>query len=260
MNCDQFERRMQELLDLRRDVRDDDLLDQHAAACPSCRDQRALWARLGDALEPGETFGVDADSPADACPRPVSRERESLDFGGGRGRHRRLLVSVFATVAAVAVMWIPDRLRERTAVSERSVAESFSTVQPPRREGSITPPADKRFLARAVTTPAEATTTFPPEFDGGFGLPPDPWQPERWWSHVADDRWNAFAGVDAGVDSVREGVAPIGRSVRRAMSILITRVTSAAISSPRPPAELPVDRINEQTSRWSAEAGSPGVA
>jgi len=154
------------------------------------------------------------------------------------------------------VMWTPYPSTERHAVTDRSLAERLSTAEPPRQQGSIANPPDKRFLARAGAIPAESTSMFPRVVDGEFRLPSDPWEPDRWWRHVADDHWNAFAGVD----SVREGVAPIGRSVRRAMNILMTRVSSAAISSPQPPAELPVDRINEQTSRWTAETDAWGVA
>ncbi len=256
MNCDQFERRMQELLDLRLDVRDDRLLDQHAATCPACRHQRTVWLRIGEALEPVGTGGGVGERPESDRPRSVLLKSETVRRGGGRGQHRRVLFSLLAISAVFVVMWTPYRPVERPVVSGRSIAESASAAVPSRLAGSVASRRDKGFRPEAWADRATAARLVPQNAEKEFALLVGPWQPDRWWHHVADDRWNALAGVD----SVREGVAPIGRSVRRAMSILMTQVTRVPVSSPKPPAELPVDRVDEQTSDWTTETKRFGFA
>ena len=50
MNCDQFEQRMQGLLDRRADVGRDRELQTHARQCSCCANRLALWMQINEVM------------------------------------------------------------------------------------------------------------------------------------------------------------------------------------------------------------------
>lgn len=229
MNCDQFEQRLQSVLDRRADPGNDPALAEHAAACEECYGRLHLWLQIGDALGDADVWESKTDGTSGVrLPRPA----------GVGPSGRRAILTLLATAGAVMAMWGLSKsdlqpVAIRTADQNPTIA-SVPSPAPGR------PPRDNDASAMISVAENEADL----QAIGERGLLNGSWQSVRWWNDVSDDRWDALAGVD----SVREGVAPIGRSMRRAVTILMTHAARASVTSPQQAPELPADAINEQTS------------
>lgn len=94
MRCDEFEARLNDLLDRRRDLGGDAALTNHADGCPQCR---RLWQSYENLFS--ELAWLERPAPADDLPeRVVVALRDSP-----RTQNRYWLSAVWAAAAAVAV-------------------------------------------------------------------------------------------------------------------------------------------------------------
>lgn len=237
MNCEQFEQRLQGLLDRRHDLHCDVPLQDHAKACEDCRDRMTIWLQIGSVLE------------EDLQGTPVQIVKDSLlcEHVGGAvtepSRRHGIFPFIAAMAAVVLAMWTLHRTFENTTTLQTMVFNRpFAQAVPP----------DGGDFAPEPAGPARTSGLSNNRSDrlANAGLFDGSWRPVQWWSQVADDRWDALAGVD----SVREGVAPIGRSVRRAMTILMTRTSPPSLPSTRPASESPGERLGEGSSEQTSDS------
>jgi len=181
MNCQQFTDALNECLDRRVSPGCDRRLQRHAEHCGVCRDQLETWGRIETALAPRNPSP--AVLAADRCQRGG---RGSWPDARGRRRGREFHITfAAASLAAVLVITLawPDGAprAEPPAAGPRSLAAASAGADRPLRAG-----------------PALVA--------------------EQWWQRLGGQEW-----VDRTVPamrSVRDGVAPLGRSFIQAVAIL----------------------------------------
>lgn len=239
MNCDQFELRMQQLLDDRIDVGSDAPLREHADQCPDCARQLTTWISIDSVL----SRSVDADSVV------IGRRKKNAHTA-----QRPVRVTLLATAALLLVavtIGRPTNSTPRVPLADvamnRLVTDDTNAGEP----GTI--PAG---LPAGADTPLRGTAS------SEQSASEDPlklaavWTPTQWWMSVAEDDW--VTETMPAVDSMREGVAPIGRSMRRAMTILMTKARPTMGITPDPASELNSNGADGQTSlnrQWREKRG-----
>ncbi|MCO8124198.1 hypothetical protein NHH03_20815 [Stieleria sp. TO1_6] len=215
MRCEQFQQRMDQLLDQRRELRGDRPLHQHAQRCAECQRRLDLWCKINQALAFQDP---EADSAAGSV-TPVAV------------RHRQRIVHRIATAAAILVASLAGWMAVSDSSSQK-IASPVELAQPiaaqqPGHSGSL---IDAETDSVAAGQPSELAR-----------------QSQQWWDVVQDDSW-----VDRtipAVNSVRYGVAPIGRTMRRAFTILMIQAeTASPLRSPVGTSDAPVIPFKEQTS------------
>lgn len=216
MNCDQFDDRLDQQLDRRRAVESDVDLQRHAARCPACHGKLKLWRQIETSLG-GSSAWPEADrseaatgvSPTDRRATPVTR-------------HMVVALAVAASLlTTISLVPLALRIGNRARVA---------TAPPP----SAQPPKTADVGRQGFTLDDPAFAPRPPQ--ESFDVVAD-WSGERWWESVSEDAW--LLETIPAVNTVREGFAPIEKSVRRAIAILIPRGTSVSAkpASGVPPAD-----------------------
>ena len=208
MNCDHFDQRLNDLLDEHEDVSEDRQLRNHAENCRDCSDRLRIWLCVDEALSGSVSLSGNEASPETAATtQPATAATAS----------RRLVVqptfaipAVFTTACAVLLalgVFSQLRVADHSVVAAR--VQSEQVEQPEPSSSNIEPNAFS--LSR---TPAESKNTL---------------LSNQIWTVMQDPQWT-LESLPA-VDSVRQSVAPIGRSMQQAAAILMNhseRIDSSA--------------------------------
>ena len=169
MNCDEFDQRMQQLIDDRTALADDEQLTAHANGCPDCGQRMYWWGQI-DSVVPTAVQSPDRGFAGD----------RSIGADVSSARRKNLFAwSMFAAVAAGLLV-------------------AF-VLGSSRHEAHRTPVAKQ----------------LPMSVDQHIDV-----DPARWWRDVQDRDW--ISQTMPAVQSVRDGVAPLGRSIKHAVAILTT--------------------------------------
>lgn len=214
MNCDQFQSRMDSLLDSRHDITQDESLGQHSESCPMCEERLRVWGKISDVIA---VEAVAKTSP-DRIRLPVFMTALKTPQ----------LAGVVAIAAAILVfVSIGDWSRPLTSPENQQVALlTDGNAAPPHPSDSD---ANEEILLAAAPQARM------------------PWQSDGWWTTtMPDEQW--VHNTMPGVISVGQGVAPIGRSMKQAFAILmIQRRPANSDRSPVSPTVQP-EPFSEQTS------------
>lgn len=193
MSCDQFADRLNELLDDRVSPSQDQPLLSHAASCCSC-DARLQIACQLDAISfvtvDGDQDPASTDNPdVIACGKlgPIPRRTRARKNG------LRVAMTLAGVAAVLALMLVPIG----SDLPDGSGQQATSSV------------SDNVVISVAPVASSDSVAWWRPA-DGKPWTDGDHWTDAKQWI----DR-----SMPA-VESVREGVAPIGRSLRRAVRIL----------------------------------------
>lgn len=120
MNCRQFEARIHDVLDERRELRGDHGLTVHRQQCSHCQRVFLEWERLASFF-PNAEMGLEEDlSEADSSPMPRFRPKSD---------RRRVMVGLGIAAALVATL-IPLLTRDRS-VERTSLADSGPVAAAP---------------------------------------------------------------------------------------------------------------------------------
>ena len=227
MRCDQFQQRLDWLLDQRQDVRQDGSLCRHSEKCDVCRERLEIWDQIDVFVSPDPV----------AVPRleespPVSRQTKSRV-------KMRLMQSALAVGAAILLFVSLNPLPQNPL--------------PQNRLGPVGRPESQK-VSSTVEIPPESEELSRIESESPDQNPPvtmEPagqlvWQSSRWWTAMSDDQW--VSQTLPAVTSVRLGVAPIGRSMKRALSILMIQTNSTPLSPSAGAPDGGPDQFQEQTS------------
>ena len=197
MNCDDFAQRMHERLDRRWTLDDDDQLSMHARQCESCRAQMDAWRQIASIMPSAvevpvndlradeeyadEEYADEEYADEEYADEEYADEEYASDV---RRAHWRKTIPVLAGLAAV-MLFAMIAARDRSETNQTLVAQA--------------------------TDPGPRKTELAPAKD-------DDMDPALWWRSVQDRDW--VGQTMPMVKSVQEGVAPIGRSLMRAVTML----------------------------------------
>ncbi|KAA5544539.1 zf-HC2 domain-containing protein [Roseiconus nitratireducens] len=223
MNCHEFQRQLDDLLDRRQDPSRDSQLQAHAADCQACRGRMAIWQGIDASLASGRVSLASSEHPRN-------------------GRRRTAAVATWlGTLAAAGLLiaWGHQVLREDPVTGPVAVLPPDATAISPT---SPLPSRDTDVATSQRRRNADATT------DAGVAslLRATPWWAAVQEAAVREENW--VRQTIPAVVSVRQGVAPIERSMRQAIAILIQSGQPAASKSQMRPEE-PSQPFNEQTSK-----------
>ncbi|PAY19845.1 hypothetical protein CKO51_09000 [Rhodopirellula sp. SM50] len=243
MRCDQFHDRLDQLLDARQDVGQDALLCDHADQCQTCRDSLQIWCTIDAFVSPEESL-----SPADAAPRMPSRRGVPMATTG-RWATGAWASGAWASAAVILVcVTIAGRWGSTDPASGKSESRAIASVA-----------TDGTFASQPSASPSAAESAQEPS--PGEPLQP-PTQPRaaaislptsQWWSVVSDEPW--VHHTLPAVNSVRIGVAPIGRSMKQAIAILMIQSGSTTIDAPNLTPAIQPEPFQEQTSTLDSAIG-----
>ena len=185
MNCDEFLARMHDHIDCRLPLDEDAKLRSHAKRCTSCQEKWNAWRRIASTLTGPNNRTASppqTDVPNRRVPNtlPIKPSRTLIGFG----------LAVAASVMLMVLSWSFGGLNN-DQVGSSAITTTAMTVQNQGPDGS----PSFAFLSR---DPAIS--------------------PDRWWEEVQQRDW--LAQTMPTVRSVRDGVAPLGRSILQAVSIL----------------------------------------
>ena len=212
MNCIEFRQRLNDRLDQRLNVEDDQPLRAHRKVCQACDESSRIWFEIGAAFDPSAA----AMNQSDQAVRPQHRH---WSRAASRG-----LLAVFASAAAILLI---------AAIQVRRSANPVSSTVPP-----ATSPMPQEPLPSELATDNDSVP-LRPEL-----LPV--WQTDQWWNAVAEERW--IHQTLPAVDSVRVGVQPLGRTMRRAIAILMIQNETNPLNPSPESARSSSQLIREQTS------------
>ncbi|OYP30310.1 anti-sigma factor family protein [Rhodopirellula sp. MGV] len=211
MNCDQFEERLNELLDQRLPIEGDAQLARHVRHCDRCNETYRLWAAIE--IQPVEGIRQ---------PEFVSERSDRAGWLRVSPAARRGLVLAAALLVAVGVRLIPMGMLDDAPVAIQNTS------------------VDNGALVIAQSQPVEETVENEDVLDPVLLH----WQDSAdWWNFVDEEAF--VATTKPAFESVRLGVEPIGRSMKRAFAILIFQPThQVEVTTPE---QTPVS-FREQTS------------
>ena len=150
MRCDEFERRMQALLDARAVPGNAADLKAHARTCHMCRRRLAAESHVFDVLEEGHAVPV----PADFATRVVAAHLDSLPQRPPRTRPRVMRwLSLAAAAGLACIAWFHRPTPPPPASPQAPASGTQIAVHPPRRPP--TPVLDPTIVARQLRTAAE---------------------------------------------------------------------------------------------------------
>ena len=212
----------------------------HAECCDRCKSQLGLWHQINDA------FAVIRDDSRGARARPSRTQ----DLHSIRTRKIVSRLSGVMAAGAAAVLFftgvlptslLPSSTDNRYALTDSPVASTPPSRPPLRLAAPSVPPPDP---SQSTADASVSLTEMIPE-----NVLSDPW-----WQAVRSEGW--VSQTIPAVDSVRIGVAPIGRSMKQAIAILMSHPENApASTSTLPASESDVSFPKEQTtSRRSGPA------
>ena len=216
MNCDQFQSRMDSLLDMRCDVSKDELLGRHAQTCSACAERLCVWGRIS------EVVLMEAE--------PVNRSVRRFSPNASRSKNKVVYVGVVAVAAAVVLFVSIGRWRFPNSAQPR-VASAIDW------DAHWDAPSDAGDGQENLVSAAPQARLL--------------WQSEGWWTTMPDEQWVHY--TMPGVDTVRQGVAPIGRSMKQAIAILMIQTQPSAVNTSPVSTEVTPEPYSEQTSRGTAQ-------
>ncbi|GAA5506677.1 hypothetical protein [Novipirellula caenicola] len=217
MTCDEFLRTLQHQIDQRQSLDGDDLLQSHASQCRSCHQRLVAWQQIASVLRCGEPRG---DALIGAANANVDGRESFLGEAEPRvwpSRTTAAMVLVAAAVMVIAFRW--PSAPSTTPVAESSIASSAvpSSGEVPSSENTLSMLTSEKILAAenlAVESLAVKRLGGEGPANGMRG------NPVAWFHSVQPQNW--LGQTMPTVESFREGVAPIGRSLLRAVTILTT--------------------------------------
>jgi len=177
MNCDEFDQRMQRLIDDRDALADDEPLNAHASRCHDCGQRMYWWGQIDSVVSTpvqSADAGLVGASFVDAGFAAASSSEADVSAAGGK---KLFAWSLFAAVAAGLLV-------------------AFLV-------GTSGHDANRTPVAKQLPASADQ----PMDVD-----------PARWWRDVQGRDW--ISQTMPAVQSVRDGVAPLGRSIKHAVAIL----------------------------------------
>jgi len=188
MNCDDFQLRLQNALDQRDSIAEDQTLLLHANQCPDCHAMMQTWSQIEAGLQ----------RPATSNPEP-----EVISSS-----HRRSLSVIAATAACLLIGFF--------------VAQRFPTAGDPHFVADTGPRENLKINGNAATTTRPPVTTprtlAPSGVQQGSHAASD--------EMVAAAMWQSMQGQDLvgrtlpTVQSINEAMAPLRRSLIQAVAVL----------------------------------------
>ena len=208
MQCSDFESRLHQLLDEHRSAGADAELQQHASHCLGCRRELETWCRIAAVL--------------DATGDPPTYRHSEFIASSARSRVRTPAALVALTTAAVLLLvltWSSRGPSDSLQLSQTQQPREF--VKPSGAIDTSTQAADS-----SVESPEGASAVTEDEVTGrGRNRLPDgsrhrnaSIRSAKWWNDVQPASW--VNQTMPTVRSVKQGVAPIGRTIVRAMTLL----------------------------------------
>jgi len=185
MNCDQFRDSLNEMADQRVNFSRHDQLTQHADQCSACRKQLQWLQRITDCFENVETAN-----------------HEATTLSGSRG----LAFAVAATMVLVASLaWLGFRQTSNPSMASNQMA-SNQVASDQAGIGDVRPPptGNRRVASRSARPPAGNEAPLPIV--------------DVAWSDIGPRHW--LGRTMPAVRGVQESVAPLGRSLLRAVMLL----------------------------------------
>jgi hypothetical protein len=220
MNCHEFQNRLDRILDERGDFSHDARLLDHSRECDSCRQSLELWQGIDFALQ----------TPRASTQRFAERDPVKVTIAVGA------LAAAMLLIASAGTAWLSTPWNTPGAPVSPLV-ERF-----PQETGSPPEQSSQRIVANSALAPETIVAVF----DGvrrPLAVKSDA-EAEAFWGTLQSDQW--MVHTMPAVNSVREGVAPIGRSVRRALAILLTDTPETSLQESPRSKEVPVDAMKEQ--------------
>ncbi|MDM4016240.1 hypothetical protein U8335_06345 [Roseiconus lacunae] len=214
MNCDQFEERLNQLLDQRSDVTADVPLQEHAGRCDHCQASYRLWSTFAETSCKNTDHELELAASVSQQSTPRSR---------------------LATYGLAAAVLIAAGLQFATLLTGNG--QPVASVAP--ADGTkvrLTDPASE-------ITPGGADASIDPEMVEQVTLSPVWVGGESWWTFVEDGVF--VESTKPAFESVRVGVEPLSRSMKRAFAILMFPSSGAVDSATQE--QTPVT-FREQTS------------
>ncbi|WP_372718552.1 hypothetical protein [Novipirellula sp.] len=208
MTCQEFMATLQHQIDRRQSIDGNDLLQTHASQCECCRERWVAWQQIATVLPGDEPSAENLLAPADA---------ESC-LGDSRTRFMPRHVMAAVLLAAAAVILVAFRMPPTPALSpsaESSSAESSIALLAPESispSSSLTGPSS----SHEDRVPKTSLSMLGAE-NRAYGMRTNP---VAWFHDVQQRDW--LGQTMPTVESFRDGVAPIGRSLLRAVTILTT--------------------------------------
>lgn len=238
MRCDQFHDRLDQLLDARQDVGQDALLCDHADQCQTCRDSLQIWCTIDAFVSPEEPL-----SPADAAPPMPGHRGVPIATTGRWATRAWATAAVVLVYVAIAGRWLSND--SSTGTPESLAVASVITDGTFASQIPASPGVAERAQATSLNEPSRPPTA-------AISLPTS-----QWWSVVSDEPW--VHHTLPAVNSVRIGVAPIGRSMKQAIAILMIQSGSTTIDAPNLTPTIPSEPFQEQTSTLDSAIGFASV-
>ncbi|QDV46967.1 hypothetical protein Enr13x_68760 [Stieleria neptunia] len=232
MRCDQFHDRLDQLLDARQDVGRDRLLCDHASHCQTCRDSLQIWSAIDDFVSPQEPVSPVCAGPPKSAPGSVP-----IATTGAWATRTWATAAAVLVCVAIAGRWLSgDSLTDK---SESSAIASVVTDGTLAHQTPAPPGAVKSAPDPSLGQPSRLPTA-------AISLPTS-----QWWSVVSDEPW--VHHTLPAVNSVRIGVAPIGRSMKQAIAILMIQSDATRIDASNLTPTIQPEPFQEQTSTFDPD-------
>ncbi|WP_442507633.1 hypothetical protein SH528x_006562 [Novipirellula sp. SH528] len=194
MTCEEFMASLQHQIDQRESLEHNDLLQDHASQCVSCHQHLIAWQQVASVLpsrQPSQKVSL-ADSDS---------QKYRGELNGSRARMAQRSIMVAMLLAAAAVLIFAFRLPE-------SPESSIASADPG--------PSLPSTHAENVGLPINGLPMLGAESSAYMMRT----NPVAWFQDVQQRDW--LGQTMPTVESFRDGVAPIGRSLLRAVTILTT--------------------------------------
>ena len=189
MNCQQVQAKFHQRLDERQSIQSDHQIIDHAKKCKICHERIALWLRIEESLLSDKTDS----NQTPILQVPVKEQSLTTQTENEEGRGRRVRFAsmslCLATVATIALALV--FVNNNNVIDESSVR------------------SDLAVQSRAVHLERE-------QQDSSLS------DPTKNWFGDAHTQHGLLAETMPTIRSLRDGVAPIGRNLLRAVTLLTT--------------------------------------
>lgn len=223
MNCDQFQQRVHFLLDERKELAEDAALNEHAVRCPACNTQLQLWPKINASLLAGQMN--QSSLPIAPVPtqhtvsaetgkiNPVTPQRHGVTPAG----FAKVSLGGLAITASLLFLAVSNQFGDSIPSIETSnLGDPIVNTQ------TIDDVASQPALATSDTgSYAASLAASDPTSRSNSDSP-------AWWSMVQEERW-VLSTIPA-MNSVSQSVAPLGRSMKQALTILMSQPTRRELS------------------------------
>tara|TARA_R110002073_G_scaffold65408_34_gene163530 strand:+ start:9095 stop:9718 length:624 start_codon:yes stop_codon:yes gene_type:complete len=200
MTCQEFMATLQHQIDRRQSLDGNDLLQTHASQCDCCRERLVAWQQIATVLPGGEPLAEISLAQADS----------GSCLGDSRARFIPRHVMAAVVLAAAAVILVAFRMPPTPTLSPS--AESSIALLVPESSPSLENPSSSLEDRMPKTGLSMLGAENP-----AYGMRTNP---VAWFHDVQQRDW--LGQTMPTVESFRDGVAPIGRSLLRAVTILTT--------------------------------------